>query len=144
MLYITFQKSKDVLMFVDEYFNLNYEDNWLEDPLVRKMIQDVDNSTVLDGCVIDSPVLGKISPSELSGGVKALILMLKENRIVWATACGDNCAKWILKIAESKDLTVTLHHGMRFGEGPYEIMIMNTGKIVHNRQEWLDVVFDYV
>ena len=117
MLYITFQKSKDVLMFVDEYFNLNYEDNWLEDPLVRKMIQDVDNSTVLDGCVIDSPVLGKISPSELSGGVKALILMLKENRIVWATACGDNCAKWIIEISKMRDVTICLSHIMEF---PYD------------------------
>ncbi|MCC8100974.1 MAG: DUF4869 domain-containing protein [Clostridiales bacterium] len=50
--------------------------------------------------------------------------------------CGNNCAKWILKIAEQKDLTVYLQHILRF-EGEFKIMIMNTGKIVHNRKEYV-------
>ena len=128
------------------YFDNQYEDEWITDEFAEKMISDIDKSTVVSPHIIESPFLGAITPKELSGGVKTLILMKYDDsdNIFNATACGDNCAKWILKIAESKDLTVTLHHGMRFGEGPYEIMIMNTGKIVHNRQEWLDVVFDYV
>lgn len=114
MLYITFKKSKDVLMFVDNYFNLNYDDAWLADPFVQEMILDVDGSRVINNEVIDSPVLGMISPTELSGGVKALILMLKENRVVWATACGDNCAKWIIEISKKKDITICLSHIMEF------------------------------
>lgn len=39
------------------------------------MIKDVDQSIVLDSGVIDSPVLGKIPPTGLSGGVKTLILV---------------------------------------------------------------------
>lgn len=114
MLYITFKKSKDVLMFVDNYFNLNYDDAWLADPFVQEMILDVDGSRVINNEVIDSPVLGMISPTELSGGVKALILMLKESRVVWATACGDNCAKWIIEISKKKDITICLSHIMEF------------------------------
>lgn len=38
------------------------------------MTMDVDHSTVLDSAVIDSPVMGKIAPTALSGGVKTLIL----------------------------------------------------------------------
>ena len=114
MLYITFKKSKDVLMFVDNYFNLNYDDAWLADPFVQEMILDVDGSRVINNEVINSPVLGMISPTELSGGVKALILMLKENRVVWATACGDNCAKWIIEISKKKDITICLSHIMEF------------------------------
>lgn len=114
MLYITLKKSKDVLMFVDNYFNLNYDDAWLADPFVQKMILDVDGSKVINNEIIDSPVLGMISPTELSGGVKALILMLKENRVVWATACGDNCAKWIIEISKKKDITICLSHIMEF------------------------------
>lgn len=64
------------------------------------MIQDVDKSTVLDSGVIDSPVMGKIPPTSLSGGVKTLILMKNEpEKIFNASACGDNCAKWILHLA---------------------------------------------
>lgn len=101
-------------MFVDNYFNLNYDDAWLADPFVQEMILDVDGSRVINNEVIDSPVLGMISPTELSGGVKALILMLKENRVVWATACGDNCAKWIIEISKKKDITICLSHIMEF------------------------------
>ena len=41
------------------YFKYDYEDSWIVDPFVKEMIQDVDQSTVLDSGVIDSPVLGK-------------------------------------------------------------------------------------
>ena len=51
--------------------------------------------------------------------------------------CGDNCAKWILRIAEKKDLTVYLQHIMHF-EGTFKIQIMNTGKIVCNPAEYVD------
>ena len=119
------------------YFDNVYEDEWIEDPFVREMIQDVDSSTVLNAHIIESPVLGPITPKELSGGVKVLILMLKDDSFVYNMSnCGDNCAKWILKIAETKDLTVYLQHIMRF-TGEFEIKIMNTGKTVHNPEEYV-------
>lgn len=117
MLYITFKKSDDVIMGVDGYFNFNYEDEWLSDPVVKQMVLDIDNSEVISNGAIKSPVLGIISPTALSGGVKALILMLKTNRVIWATSCGDNCAKWIIEISKQKDLFICLSHFMQF---PYD------------------------
>lgn len=58
------------------YFKNVYEEEWITQPLVKEMILDVDKSVVLDGGVIDSPVMGKIPPVSLSGGVKTLILIL--------------------------------------------------------------------
>ena len=102
------------------------------------MIQDVDHSTVISAHIIESPVLGAITPRELSGGVKVLILMLKDDSFIYNMSnCGDNCAKWILRIAEKKDLTVYLQHIMHF-EGTFKIQIMNTGKIVCNLEEYVD------
>jgi len=119
------------------YFDNVYEDEWIEDPFVKEMIQDVDSSTVISAHIIESPILGPITPKELSGGVKVLILMLKDDSFVYnLTNCGNNCAKWVLKIAEQKDLTVYLQYMIRF-EGKFEIQIMNTGKIVHNRKEYV-------
>ena len=101
------------------------------------MIQDVDKSSVISAHVIESPILGAITPKNLSGGVKVLILMLKDDSFVYNLSnCGDSCAKWVLKIAEQKDLTVYLRHIMGF-EGLFEIQIMNTGKIVRNRAEYV-------
>lgn len=119
------------------YFDNVYEDEWIEDEFVKEMIQDVDHSSVISAHVIESPVFGAITPKDLSGGVKVLILMLKDDSFIYNLSnCGNNCAKWVLKIAEKKDLTVYLQHIMRF-EGDFEIIIMNSGKVVHNPAEYV-------
>jgi hypothetical protein len=106
------------------------------------MIADVDRSAVVSGHVIESPILGAITPKELSGGVKVLILMLKDDSFVYNVSnCGNNCAKWILKIAAKKDLTVYLQHILRF-EGSFEIEIMNSGKIVRNPKEYVEALLE--
>ena len=66
--------------------------------------------------LIESPVLGPISSKELSGGVKTLILMALDDKeqIFNASACGDNCAKWIDKISRIKDITLFFEHPMTF------------------------------
>ena len=117
-----------ILTDAPSYFDNVYEDEWITDAFVREMIQDVDSSTVISPHIIESPILGAITPRELSGGVKVLILMLKDDSFVYNLSnCGNNCAKWVLKIAEQKDLTVYLQHMIRF-EGNFEIQIMNTRK----------------
>jgi hypothetical protein len=109
------------------------------------MIRDIDHSEVIDNGVIDSPVLGKIPPLGLSGGVKTLILVLFEpGKIFNASTCGDNCAKWLLRIAASEDRTVNLRHIMDFGDEPFEIKILNTGDVVHSMKELVDIAIDYV
>lgn len=126
MLYITFQEPEKMIYNVDVWFNNQSEEGWLEDPFVREMIHDVDQSEVLGPYCIQSPVLGQIPPTELSGGVKALIIMYKTDRIVYATACGDNCSKWIVEIGKRKDLTIYLEHIMKFPD-PLEAVCLDNG-----------------
>ena len=127
------------------FFKNDYEDEWITDPLVKTMIHDIDHSKVIDAGVIDSPVLGMIPPTSLSGGVKTLILVLFEPKKVFnASTCGDNCAKWLLKIAEKEDRTINLRHIMDFGESQFEIYIQNTGTIVHSMKELTEIAVDYV
>lgn len=95
MLNIYYGDMKDAVYNTVAYFKYDYEDDWIVDPFVREMILDVDQSTVLDSGVIDSPVLGKIPPTGLSGGGKTLILVkFDKNRMFNASTCGDNCARW--------------------------------------------------
>ncbi len=54
------------------YFKNTYTDEWITDELSREMIRDVDRSIVIGPRVIDRPVLGGISPRELSGGESRL------------------------------------------------------------------------
>ena len=120
------------------YFKNTYTDDWITDDLSKKMIQDVDRSVVVGPRVIDRPVLGGISPRELSGGVKTLISIYKvPDKVFNASACGDNCAKWILRIGEMQDITINLRHLMDFGEEDFTLKVLNTGQIVHNMYELL-------
>ena len=146
MLRIHFGSMEGEIYDPATYFLNQYEDDWITTDLAKEMIADVDRSEVISTRVIDSPVLGPITPRELSGGVKTLILMAFDNsgRIFNASACGDNCAKWILKIAEQKDLTITLHNIMNFDYSPLNIHILNTGENVTGFGEYVDVAIDYV
>ena len=128
------------------YFDNRYEDEWIIDKLSEEMIRDIDKSEVISSHLIDSRILESISTKELSGGVKTLILMEHDisGKIFNVSVCGDNCAKWILEIGKKKDLTVNLRHIMNLGEKTFEMKIFNTGKIVHNMQEFVEIAGQYV
>ena len=140
MLKIIFGDVPNSIYHPPTYFDNMYEDEWITDPLTVEMIKDVDKSDVIGVHLIESPVLGPISTKEISGGVKTLILMAFDNtgKIFNASACGDNCAKWLVELGKRKDLTINLHHLMDFSSiETFEALIMNTGKVIHNYGEYL-------
>ena len=144
MLKIVFGDVKNAIYHPPTYFDNTYEDEWITDPRSVKMIKDIDKSDVLGARVIDSPVLGSISVKELSGGVKTLMLMLfdKSGKIFNASACGDNCARWIFEISRNNDLTINLHHIMDFSSCEFfSAYIINTQKQVNSYNEYLDEAF---
>ncbi|WP_297019344.1 DUF4869 domain-containing protein [uncultured Dialister sp.] len=145
MLHIYYGPMEEAIYNTDVYFRNTYEDSWITDPLSRAMITDVDSSTVISSGIIESPVLGKISPLQLSGGVKTLILVSQvPDKVFNASTCGDNCAKWFLKMAETKDITINLRHLMDFGKGSFTIEILNTHSIVHTMEELVPAAGLYV
>ena len=68
------------------YFDTSYEPEWFDDEFVRKIIKDIDNTTVLSGISLYNEVLTGISPVSLSSGSKALIILFEENYIVNGTS----------------------------------------------------------
>lgn len=147
MLKIKLGITNDTIIDVEGNFDIDFDPDWFNDPLVKEMVKDVDKSEVISSYCIESPVFGQISPTMLSGGVKALIFMLKTDYPIWATACGDNCSKWILRIAEErakigKDLTIYLEHLMKFPDEMEAVMI-NTGNKVNSFNEFISEVLNY-
>ena len=51
MLKIFFGDMSDAVYNTASYFKYDYEDEWIVDPFVKKMILDVDKSTVMDSGV---------------------------------------------------------------------------------------------
>ena len=128
------------------WFKYNYKPEWLKDELVQKMIKDVDNSTYVDGLVIDSPILGPIPPERLSGGVMTLIMIYEKPELVFdATSCGQNCAKWLLEIGKLKDVTVNLEYMMTFEKyAPFEIYVVNEERIVTDPEDYFLTAAKYI
>ncbi len=124
------------------YFDNVFQDKWITSDLGRAIIKDIDKSEVVSAHVIESPVLGAITPTELSGGVKTLLLMAFDNsKIFNASTCGNNCAKWILKLGQDKKLLINLRHVMDFGAEDFKIKVTNTDTIVHNMSELVSASF---
>ena len=145
MLNIYYGDMDDAVYNTASYFKYDYEDEWITDDFVKEMIRDVDHSEVLSSGVVDSPVLGMIPPTGLSGGVKTLILVkFEKDKIFNASTCGDNCAKWLLKIAKDEDRTINLRHLMDFGKEPFTIRILNTNQVVHTMAELVPIAGEFV
>jgi len=145
MLHIYYGDMPEAVFDPATYFKNKLQNSWIMDPLSIEMIRDIDHSKVIGPHVIDSPVLGGISPRELSGGVKTLILINNvPTRVFNASACGDNCAKWLLRMGSEKEVTINLRHLMDFGEDAFTLHILNTDTVVHHMSELVLVASDFV
>lgn len=118
MLSIYWGVTKDCCYYIDDEYREAIEMQWFNDPLVQDIIADIDNCKFDGtGCVdLDDSAI-KFSVYELSTGSKGLILLAKDTYDsirIWGTAFGDNCAKWILKIARDRNITLELEHDMNF------------------------------
>lgn len=132
----------------DVYFNNVYDEAWFDDPMVKEMVRDVDGCEVVSRNCIDSPFLGQIPPQSLSGGLKALICMLKlpDKKVVFdLIVCGDNCEKWIKAISDVKDVTVTMSgYDLLFRGMSLNAVCENDGTQIKSGEEWCDKAIDYV
>ena len=111
----------------------------------KQLIKEIDKSDLIYPNVVISPILGPITPNKLSGGVKALILVSNNPDTMFnITSCGGNCAKPLLEMSKDRDLYVNLRYMMDFGEGPFQIEVMNNGKIATNMLELIKYGNKYI
>lgn len=145
---IDFDFEKECITDVDSYFNVEKEKDWFNREDVKKIILGIDKTIAVKDEYMESPIFGAIPPDRLSSGCKAVILMLMCDDInVYATRCGNNCVPYILEVAKTKDVEITLHHCMEFPEDGWEALVVDTGVIVRSQEEFedeYDKVYDSV
>ena len=145
MLSIQFGHMSDAIFDTATIFRNVCLDARLDDPLAKRMIKSVDRSEVLGERLIRSRALDLIPPTDLSGGVKTLLLIYNmPERVFNASTCGDNCAYWILEIARGRDVTINLRHIMSFGRGRFSIKVLNTGEVAHSMAELVPMAIDHL
>jgi hypothetical protein len=131
--------NEDYIYAPQVYFNYRHEPEWIISEFGRRVIEGVDKAEVIDVDCIKSPILGMISVEKIAGGTKALIMMnFDDEHIYNASSCGDNCAKYILEIAQRKDLTIRLGHIMHFPtKEVFDGVILNNGIEFHSQKEFV-------
>ena len=145
MLNIFFGDMENVIFNTSVFFDNTYQDSWFQDDFTKRVIKDIDKGEILGPNCVTTKTLGPIPPTKIAGGTKTILLMKFDNDHIFnASTCGDNCAKWILKIAKDKDLTINLRHIMNFGKKDFSAKILNSGKIITTQKEYVEQAVMYL
>lgn len=134
---IRFGRFEDDIFDVDGAFDIDVYDEWLKDPFVKQIVEDIDKCECMEGSVLKGE-FGTFAPTNLSSGTKALILMYEYPEfVIDATRCGDNCAKWILEISKIHPITITLRYYMEL-ENIEDFYCINSEKVCHGYRQFAD------
>lgn len=136
MLYIHLTEPDNCITKVDYWFNRHKANSWFNKDLVKEIIRGIDKTEAIKDQYLESPVLGGMSPDRLSTGCKAVITMLVQDRPVYASCCGDNCASWILRVADERDVHIYLAHCMQF-QSDFEVIFAETGTKTSSYKEYV-------
>lgn len=144
MLYlnVTQEIPSNVIWDIDVYFDYAYKPEWIDNEFARRVIEGVDKSFVIAPRIIDSPYLGYVDPTHLSGGVKCILCLAFDKTDRWKfniTVCGYNCMRWIQMLSKVKDIHVDVCHLPEFDESVYfEIVVENVNRLCKNYNDILD------
>ena len=148
MVSVYFGNDTTAILNIDDNFNLMYEEEWFDDPFVKEMVKDIDDSIVVSRHCIESPILGQIAPERLSGGVKACICMWcmgEECPIIDLIVCGENCQPWLSKIFEKRNVSVSMSgYDLLFEDLPIKGICENDNEPINNWEDWSNKMVDYV
>lgn len=137
--------DEQVLRMAARYFDVCNEPEWLKDEIIREIVRDIDQSE-LEGLRVVSPILGDISVRDLSGGCKTLICMynIKGAKIL-SHELGDNCFKWVMKIAEKQDVTLVYSSIFELPKEcePFNVRIVNDNSVIHDMGEFWPKKFQF-
>lgn len=135
---------KEFESHVSDYFDEVFEEDWFSDNFVKNTIKEIDKSEIVgEGRSINiyNEFLGNFPPQHLSSGCKALILLYKEDIKINGDRLGDNCMDLLLKIADKKDITISLSHMPPFPD-KFEAYIINTKKFIKTNKEFHSEMMD--
>lgn len=146
MVTVYFGQDKRGVLDPDTYFFGAFYPEWFEDENVKQMVRDIDQSEVQAPYCIMSPVLGQISPHMISGGVKGLMLLMKDPEFYPDTIIfGENCEPWLSYIFEHYDVHVCCSgFDLVFRDLPIHGICENDGSQINNYEDWCNKMQEFV
>lgn len=147
MLRIHFKDLDGQIYGIDGYFNYNHLPEWAEDKLVQDILEDIDKCTYIGDGLFKHPDLGYRRLTDMSGGSKCLIYMLKRpNLIIRGSSMGENCAKWVEVISDINDVTMSLGYPMPLNPANTKdgIFCINSGKLMLTHDDMFNAIMEYL
>lgn len=145
MLYVWFgtvtgkdEKSKYYVDSIDVMFDAFFEEKWTDNDWAKHIVEKIDKSKLISPKIVDSPWLGIIPITQISGGAKELIMMNNIQDVVYdGNNMGDNCFESLLELTKTKDIAIELYYSPQFNwvDGA-RVMSLRTGKMLNSRREW--------
>ena len=128
--------QKEYEGYISDYFDMNFENEWFDDNLVREIIWEIDKTKVISNINLYNETLGNIPPQYLSSGCKALIVLYKDNIKVNGDRLGDNCWGMLFRIGELKDIFISLTHIPRLPDS-FKAVLANDGSVMTTKRDFL-------
>lgn len=137
--------SKDLIKFPGAVFDAFYGDDWLDDPFSRKVITDIQKVDVMDTSRHTEEILRQrgLAPRQLANGTKNLLvckfyLLGRKCRLAMM---GPNCYKWLMDIADEKDICGVTTDVIKFTDEDLKgrsVLFVDTGVSVTTSGEFID------
>lgn len=132
----------------EAWFDDCFGEEYIEGEMERQMIMDIDKCEVVSKQLVIHPLLGSMSPFDMSGTVKTLIMVKNDPEHIFnGSFMGDLAVPWLIEIGKQYDRTIRFGYLPRFREPyvkePYEICVDNSGVIVHTWNEIVDGAYKF-
>ena len=132
--------KKKVFLPSPDYFALYKKPEWFADPFVQEFLKEVDGCEVLFEEALKDRRGHGISTLMLSTECKTLCCVYFHPELIfYGSLLGDNCLPFLLRISDTKDITLVFEHCAIFKESDYvNHVIMNNGKRICNDDDFDD------
>ena len=140
MLKVHFGSLNEEVTGIDNYFMLEGNAEWAKNRLVQDIAHDIDKVNYFDADLFRHEEYGYLRLNELSGGTKALtVLLMKEDVIVSGACLGNNCIDSLHKVALEKDIVLTVPCPLNidfelFKEGVY---CLNDQSVMYSQEDYI-------
>ena len=145
MLKVWFGESEKALKSGNGYFDNWLDDSCLETEFAKRIVKAIDKSDLISKNLVQSPVIGAVPPSFLSGGTKSLLILKYSDNVMSITAFGKNCYPYIIEISKDKDITIHSNNAFRIFEcGDLDmVLVLNDDSYVYSDEELIQKWLKY-
>ena len=129
-------------------FNCGWEPEWLNNPFFRRVIHEVDHVDIPDGMTTEMACLLKnMRVEDLSTGTKNLMMCKYYNEFNRMTMMGKNCYKYLMDIADEKDVYMGCSNYVFFTDEDLKgrsVHFVNTDDYVSTAEAFAEHVYKIV